>query len=67
MPIGGELAGIELAEFLCERGRKVTLVDDAPKLGRGLQVCEIDDGTGVGSIEGAMRNAMAAVDAINAS
>ncbi len=136
--IGGELVGIELAEFLCERGRKVTVVDDAPKLGKGLtlvrrlrilaelrehgvnlcrgakdivigpsevqfvdeagenrvipadqvivakgatgdssqaeafssaglRVHEIGDGTGVGYIEGAMRDAMAAVDAINAS
>lgn len=34
--IGGELVGIELAEFLHERRRKVTVVDDQPQLGRGL-------------------------------
>ena len=34
--IGGELVGIELAEFLHERGRKVTVIDDAPRLGKGL-------------------------------
>jgi 2,4-dienoyl-CoA reductase-like NADH-dependent reductase (Old Yellow Enzyme family) len=34
--IGGELVGIELAEFLCERGRTVTVVDDLPRFGKGL-------------------------------
>jgi len=34
--IGGELVGMELAEFLADRGRKVTLVHDAPKFGAGL-------------------------------
>ena len=34
--IGGELVGIELAEFLHERGRTVTVVEEAPRLGRGL-------------------------------
>jgi NADPH-dependent 2,4-dienoyl-CoA reductase/sulfur reductase-like enzyme len=34
--IGGELVGIELAEFLNERGRDVTVVDDLEQLGRGL-------------------------------
>jgi 2,4-dienoyl-CoA reductase-like NADH-dependent reductase (Old Yellow Enzyme family)/siroheme synthase (precorrin-2 oxidase/ferrochelatase) len=34
--IGGELVGVELAEFLIERGRKVTIVDDAPAFGKGL-------------------------------
>jgi 2,4-dienoyl-CoA reductase-like NADH-dependent reductase (Old Yellow Enzyme family)/NADPH-dependent 2,4-dienoyl-CoA reductase/sulfur reductase-like enzyme len=34
--IGGELVGIELAEFLHERGREVTVVDDTPRLGKGL-------------------------------
>lgn len=34
--IGGELVGIELAEFLLERGRTVTVVDDAPRFGKGL-------------------------------
>jgi 2,4-dienoyl-CoA reductase-like NADH-dependent reductase (Old Yellow Enzyme family)/NADPH-dependent 2,4-dienoyl-CoA reductase/sulfur reductase-like enzyme len=34
--IGGELVGIELAEFLCERGRTVTVIDDVPRFGKGL-------------------------------
>ncbi|MFM7274088.1 MAG: FAD-dependent oxidoreductase [Gammaproteobacteria bacterium] len=34
--VGGELVGIELAEFLEERGRTVTVVDDQPRLGAGL-------------------------------
>ena len=34
--IGGELVGIELAEFLHERGREVTVIEDAPRLGKGL-------------------------------
>jgi 2,4-dienoyl-CoA reductase-like NADH-dependent reductase (Old Yellow Enzyme family)/NADPH-dependent 2,4-dienoyl-CoA reductase/sulfur reductase-like enzyme len=34
--IGGELVGIELAEFLNDRGRKVTVIDEAPRLGKGL-------------------------------
>lgn len=34
--VGGELVGLELAEFLSERGRCVTVVDDAPRLGAGL-------------------------------
>jgi 2,4-dienoyl-CoA reductase-like NADH-dependent reductase (Old Yellow Enzyme family)/NADPH-dependent 2,4-dienoyl-CoA reductase/sulfur reductase-like enzyme len=136
--IGGELVGLELAEFLSERGRTVTVVDDVPRLGEGLtlvrrlrllaelkehgialraassdiriteeQVCfkdgkgeeqavaadhvivakgaqgdetqadglraaglqvhAIGDATGIGYIEGAMRDAMQAVDAVNAS
>ncbi|MDX3884264.1 MAG: FAD-dependent oxidoreductase [Sphingomonas sp.] len=36
--IGGELVGLELAEFLAKRGRKVTVLDDAAKFGAGLQV-----------------------------
>lgn len=36
--IGGELVGLELAEFLHERGRKVTVVDDVPRFGGGLQL-----------------------------
>jgi 2,4-dienoyl-CoA reductase-like NADH-dependent reductase (Old Yellow Enzyme family)/NADPH-dependent 2,4-dienoyl-CoA reductase/sulfur reductase-like enzyme len=36
--IGGELVGLELAEFLTERGRKVTVVDDQPNFGKGLSV-----------------------------
>lgn len=34
--IGGELVGLELAEFLHERGRQVTVVDDVAQFGRGL-------------------------------
>jgi len=36
--IGGELVGLELAEFLCERGRKVAVIEAAPRLGKGLQL-----------------------------
>jgi 2,4-dienoyl-CoA reductase-like NADH-dependent reductase (Old Yellow Enzyme family)/NADH dehydrogenase FAD-containing subunit len=36
--IGGELVGLELAEFLQERGRTVTVVDEAEKFGAGLTV-----------------------------
>lgn len=34
--IGGELVGIELAEFLTARGRQVTVVDEEPCFGSGL-------------------------------
>ncbi len=34
--IGGELVGIELAEFLTERGRKVHVIEQTPRLGKGL-------------------------------
>jgi NADPH-dependent 2,4-dienoyl-CoA reductase/sulfur reductase-like enzyme len=34
--IGGELVGCELAEFLMERGRDVTIIGEAPKFGGGL-------------------------------
>jgi len=34
--IGGDLVGLELAEFLHERGRQVAVIDDAAQLGRGL-------------------------------
>jgi len=34
--IGGELVGLELAEFLAERGRKVNVIEEAPRLGKGL-------------------------------
>jgi 2,4-dienoyl-CoA reductase-like NADH-dependent reductase (Old Yellow Enzyme family) len=135
--IGGELVGLELAEFLHERGRAVAVIDEVPRLGAGLtlvrrlrllaelrehgvalhagakdirieagRVCftdaagtagavdaehvivakgatgdlsqaealraagftvhEVGDCAGVGYIEGAMRGAMNAVDAINA-
>jgi 2,4-dienoyl-CoA reductase-like NADH-dependent reductase (Old Yellow Enzyme family)/thioredoxin reductase len=36
--VGGELVGLELAEFLTLRGRTVTVVDDVPRLGAGLTV-----------------------------
>ncbi len=36
--IGGELVGMELAEFLAQRGRQVTIVDQAERMGAGLQV-----------------------------
>jgi NADPH-dependent 2,4-dienoyl-CoA reductase/sulfur reductase-like enzyme len=36
--IGGELVGLELAEFLAQRGRKVTVIDDIQKFGAGLQI-----------------------------
>jgi len=135
--VGGELVGLELAEFIAERGRNVSVVDEVPRLGAGLmlvrrlrllaelrehglglypgakdiriepgRVCftdeggegrtapadhvivakgasgdssqaeafrqaglrvhEVGDGRGIGYIEGAMRDAMEAVDAINA-
>ena len=34
--IGNELVGLELAEFLAERGRKVTVIDNAGRAGKGL-------------------------------
>ena len=34
--IGAELVGLELAEFLAERGRKVTVIDGAAQAGKGL-------------------------------
>ena len=34
--VGGELVGVELAEFLHERGRKVTVIEPGPQLGKGL-------------------------------
>jgi len=34
--IGAELVGLELAEFLVERGRQVTVIDDAGRPGKGL-------------------------------
>lgn len=36
--IGGELVGLELAEFLAERGRHVTVIDEAAKSGAGLYI-----------------------------
>lgn len=34
--IGGELVGLELSEFLAERGRKVTLLEETSRVGKGL-------------------------------
>ena len=34
--VGGELVGLELAEFLHERGREVCVVDDTERFGKGL-------------------------------
>jgi 2,4-dienoyl-CoA reductase-like NADH-dependent reductase (Old Yellow Enzyme family)/thioredoxin reductase len=36
--IGGELVGLELAEFLAHRQRSVTVIDEASRLGAGLQI-----------------------------
>lgn len=36
--IGGELVGLELAEFLGLRGRAVTVLEESPRVGRGLQL-----------------------------
>lgn len=36
--IGGELVGLELAEFLEERGREVHVIDEAPRFGAGLML-----------------------------
>ena len=35
--IGGDLVGLELAEFLVERHRQVAVVDEIPRFGAGLQ------------------------------
>lgn len=34
--IGGDLVGLELAEFLAHRRRTVTVIDETPRFGRGL-------------------------------
>jgi NADPH-dependent 2,4-dienoyl-CoA reductase/sulfur reductase-like enzyme len=36
--LGGELVGLELAEFLVERGRSVTVLEESSHFGRGLTV-----------------------------
>jgi NADPH-dependent 2,4-dienoyl-CoA reductase/sulfur reductase-like enzyme len=36
--IGAELVGLELAEFLAHRGRRVSVIDTAPRPGAGLYV-----------------------------
>lgn len=34
--IGGELVGLELAEFLAHRGREVTILEESSRVGKGL-------------------------------
>lgn len=36
--IGGSLVGLEVAEMLSERGRKVTIIDESSRMGSGLQL-----------------------------
>lgn len=36
--VGGELVGLELAHFLAERGRKVSVVEDGGRLGAGVPI-----------------------------
>jgi 2,4-dienoyl-CoA reductase-like NADH-dependent reductase (Old Yellow Enzyme family)/NADPH-dependent 2,4-dienoyl-CoA reductase/sulfur reductase-like enzyme len=36
--VGGELVGLELAEFLLHRGRAVVVLEESPRFGRGLPV-----------------------------
>ncbi|HLG88592.1 MAG TPA: FAD-dependent oxidoreductase [Alphaproteobacteria bacterium] len=36
--VGGELVGLELAEFLLHRGRSVTVLEEAPRPGKGIPV-----------------------------
>lgn len=36
--VGGDLAGLETAEFLAKRGRQVTIVDEAEQLGEGMLI-----------------------------
>ncbi len=36
--IGGDLVGLELAEFLRHRGRTVTVIDDIPRFGAGMPI-----------------------------
>lgn len=36
--IGGELVGLELAEYLAHRGRQVAVIDESPRSGAGLYV-----------------------------
>lgn len=36
--VGGELVGLELAEFLALRGRKVTVLEETSRVGKGLQL-----------------------------
>ncbi|OCC23313.1 NADH:flavin oxidoreductase [Croceicoccus estronivorus] len=36
--VGGDLVGLELAEFLAERGRKIAVIDENSHFGRGLTI-----------------------------
>jgi 2,4-dienoyl-CoA reductase (NADPH2) len=36
--VGGGLVGLELAEFLCERGRQVTVLEEGPDLGAQMAI-----------------------------
>jgi pyruvate/2-oxoglutarate dehydrogenase complex dihydrolipoamide dehydrogenase (E3) component len=36
--VGGGLVGLELAEFLVDRGRQVTVLEEGPSLGRELSI-----------------------------
>ena len=36
--IGGQMAGLQAAEFLVKRGREVTVIDSAEQLGRGIPI-----------------------------
>ena len=36
--VGGELVGIEMAEFLAERGREVSVIEESASFGRGMTV-----------------------------
>jgi NADPH-dependent 2,4-dienoyl-CoA reductase/sulfur reductase-like enzyme len=62
--IGGDLVGLELAEFLHERGRQVTVVDDVAQFGRGLSptrrsvMLEHMPDQGIAIFEGASRMAI---------
>lgn len=39
--VGSDLAGLETVEFLAKRGKQVTLVDEAPQIGRGVGIPHI--------------------------
>jgi NADPH-dependent 2,4-dienoyl-CoA reductase/sulfur reductase-like enzyme len=36
--VGGDLAGLEAAEFLAKRGKEVTIVEAGPQIGRGALI-----------------------------
>ena len=41
--VGGGLVGLELAEFLAERGRRVTVVEEGDKLGGKITVLRFEN------------------------